>query len=238
MVRTLAPIRHIFSCLLVTTVLIAGCGHASHPAPRTKAAPTTPRQGGDPPTNLDPAHVALLVLDLQQGIASMAGPAADAAIAHTSDAEQTARNAGALVVFVGTAFQPGYPEISPRNKVFAKTRDQPTDLTGPIQFDPRIAPQDNEPVVTKHRVGAFGPTSLEQILRARNIDTVVLAGIATSGAVLSTLRSAADLDYRIDVLSDCVAEPDPEVQKVLLEKVFPVQADVIDTAAFAAALHG
>ncbi|MCU1644869.1 MAG: isochorismatase hydrolase family protein [Nocardia sp.] len=50
--------------------------------------------------------------------------------------------------------------------------------------------------------------------------------------MLSTLRGAADLDYRVIVLSDCVTDTDSEVNRVLLDKVFPPQADVIDSADF------
>jgi nicotinamidase-related amidase len=53
-----------------------------------------------------------------------------------------------------------------------------------------------------------------------------MAGISTSGVVLSTLRQAADLDYRITVLADACADTDPEVHRVLTEKVFPRQARV------------
>ena len=58
------------------------------------------------------------------------------------------------------------------------------------------------------------------------IGTLVLTGIATSGVVLSTLRQAADLDYRLVVLSDGCLDADPEVHRVLTEKVFPRQAEV------------
>ena len=45
--------------------------------------------------------------------------------------------------------------------------------------------------------------------------------------VLSTLRQAADLDYRLTVLADGCLDADPEVHRVLTEKVFPRQADVV-----------
>ena len=60
-------------------------------------------------------------------------------------------------------------------------------------------------------------------------------GIATSGVVLSTLRQAADLDYRLTVLRDACADADAEVHRVLTEKVFPRQADVVDVAHWVAA---
>jgi len=58
----------------------------------------------------------------------------------------------------------------------------------------------------------------------------VLPGLSTSGVVLSTLREAADKDYRISVLSDCCADPDPEVHQLLLTKIFPRQAEVLELA--------
>ncbi len=60
-----------------------------------------------------------------------------------------------------------------------------------------------------------------------DVQTLVLAGIATSGVVLSTLRQAADLDYGLVVLRDGCADADEEVHRVLLDKVFPRQADVV-----------
>jgi len=76
-------------------------------------------------------------------------------------------------------------------------------------------------VVTKRRVSAFTGSDLEVVLRADGMDRLVLAGIATSGVVLSTLRQAADLDYRLTVLADGCLDADPEVHRVLTEKVFP-----------------
>jgi nicotinamidase-related amidase len=98
------------------------------------------------------------------------------------------------------------------------------------EIHPAVAPQAGEVVVTKHRVGGFPGTDLDMVLRANDIDTLVLAGIATSGVVLSTLRHAADADYRIIVASDCCSDRDAEVHRVLLEKVFLRQAKVITSA--------
>jgi nicotinamidase-related amidase len=81
--------------------------------------------------------------------------------------------------------------------------------------------------VTRARVSAFAGSDLDVLLRAREIDGLVLTGIATSGVVLSTLRQAADLDFRLTVLADGCLDADVEVHRVLTEKVFPPQADVV-----------
>lgn len=83
----------------------------------------------------------------------------------------------------------------------------------------------------KVRFGAFASdTDLRAELRVRGVDTLVLAGLSTGGVVLTTLRQAADEDYRLFVLADATADPDPEVHRVLIEKVFPHQADIVTTA--------
>jgi nicotinamidase-related amidase len=62
----------------------------------------------------------------------------------------------------------------------------------------------------------------------------VLFGIATGGITLSTLRRAFDLDFRCIVLEDACFDPDPEVHRVLTEKIFPAQATVATVDAFIA----
>ena len=61
-------------------------------------------------------------------------------------------------------------------------------------------------MVGKHRVNALYGTALDLILRANALDTLIILGYATSGVVLSTVRAAADLDYRLVVVEDCCAE--------------------------------
>ena len=76
-------------------------------------------------------------------------------------------------------------------------------------------------------MSAFSGSDLEIVLRAQNIRHLVLAGIATSGVVLSTTREAADKDYELTILSDVCADTDEKVHSVLINKVFPRQATVI-----------
>ena len=96
-----------------------------------------------------------------------------------------------------------------------------------LKIEPSVAPLPGEVVVVKRRVCAFTGSDLEVVLRSQGIQHIVLTGVATSGVVLSTVREAADKDYRITVLSDCCADGDEEVHRVLTTKVFPRQADVM-----------
>ena len=92
-----------------------------------------------------------------------------------------------------------------------------------------MAPAPDDVVVVKKRVSAFAGSDLDVVLRSLGVTSLVLTGISTSGVVLSTLRQAADLDFDLTVLSDACADTDPEVHRVLLEKVFPRQAAVVTT---------
>ena len=146
-----------------------------------------------------------------------------------------AREAGVLVAYIVVNFRPGYPEISDRNKTFSQRKTSGSlpapDPAGLIH--PSVTPRPEEPIVVKHRVNAFFGTDLEMILRAQDVDTLVLMGHATSG---STVRYAADADYRIVVVEDGCADRDLEVYQLLMEKVFPRQATIASAREVVAAL--
>jgi nicotinamidase-related amidase len=103
---------------------------------------------------------------------------------------------------------------------------------------PAAAAREGEPIVVKRRVNPFVGTDLEMLLRSNGIDTLVLAGVHTSGVVLSTVCQASDLDYRLVVVRDCCADPDAEVHAMLLDIVIAKQAAIVTAAELAGALPG
>src|SRR5258707_9672744 len=114
------------------------------------------------------------------------------AIARVPGLIATARDAGMMVIHVVVAFRPGHPEVSPRNSVFSVLKANGMLLTGSegVAIHPAAAPREGEPIVVKHRISPFVGTDLETLLRANGIDTLVLAGVHTSGVVLSAVRHA------------------------------------------------
>jgi nicotinamidase-related amidase len=140
------------------------------------------------------------------------------------------------VIHVQVGFRPGLPEISTRNALFGavKSSEQHQQLfREPLGAIPdTIAPQGNEVVITKHRISAFAGTDLAMILRANDIDTLVLFGIATSGVVLSTLIEASDADYRLAVIGDCCADLDSALHDCLIERFFPKRGSVFTSEGF------
>jgi nicotinamidase-related amidase len=173
----------------------------------------------------DPTQTALLIMDVQPPIADIGGPTL---LERLADGAAAARTAGVAVIYAKVGFRPGYPEIGPRaNAMLTRIKETGAFVDDVSEVHESIAPQTGEIVVTRPRVSAFSGGDLDVVLRARSIDSLVLTGIATSGAVLSTLRQAADLDFDLTVLSDGCADSDDEVHRVLIEKVFPSQARVM-----------
>jgi nicotinamidase-related amidase len=180
----------------------------------------------------------LLVMDFQHGIVERLG--SPSVVDAADRAVKAARAAGIPVMFVRVAFRPGFPEVADSNASFsvisAQGGDSYTQDHPATQVHAALEPRPDEPVIIKRRISAFSGSDLDVLLRGAQADALVLAGISTSGVVLSTIRQAADLDYRLTVLEDACADTDPEVHRVLTEKVFPRQATVTRADAVIAAL--
>ncbi len=174
---------------------------------------------------------ALLVMDMQNGIVERFAERSSPLLATISSALTAARQARVPVIFVRVALRDGGRDVSPRNKTFSAigSLNDMTEASETTQVHPGVAPLPGDVTVVKRRVSAFAGSDLDVILRAMDIDSLVLTGIATSGVVLSTTRQAADLDFQITILSDGCADADDEVHRVLMEKVFPRQATVVTT---------
>ena len=188
----------------------------------------------------DVTHTAVLAMDCQAGIVSIFVKPPEEFVERASKVLQAARKAGILVVHVKVGFRPGLPEVSSRNKLLAAIKSSPQHqklfqgAAGAIH--PALGPEAGDLVVTKHRVSAFTGTDLEVLLRAKDVETIVLFGIATSGAVLSTLLQACDGDYRLVVIADCCADSDAQLHEALLTRLFPLRGEVLTASEFVKAL--
>ena len=193
-----------------------------------------------PAPALDPKHMALLVMDFQRGVVERIAES-DALLTRVQQAIVDVRDRGGTIAYVRVAFtEADWAAIPPANAIFSRVRENRLmhDEDPSTAIVDRLAPQPGDIVVRKTRVGAMSTTDLDRQLRDRGIDTLVLAGLSTSGVVLSTLIEAADRDYRLYVLSDGTDDPDPETRDVLLGQVFPRRAQVIDTAGLRTLLQG
>jgi nicotinamidase-related amidase len=180
-------------------------------------------------------------MDFQRDIVGMTASGGSAmAVGRAAAALAAARRHAMPVIFVRVAYRHGHLDVAASNKRASALKEKGMLLDGSSGADivPELAPRSDEAVVTKRRVGAFAHTDLPPLLTALGIDTLVLAGIATSGVVLSTVRHAADSDYRLWVLRDACADADKELHEVLMTKVLRTQAEVIGVDEFVAGLGG
>ena len=178
----------------------------------------------------DPTRTAIFIGDFYADIMDSLPHATERnVISNTVELQQAARDVSLLICYSATVFRTGYVEISGRNKTFSQRKEsgQPAASDPVALIHDAVKPIAGELVVGKHRVNAFYGTGLDLVLRANDIETLIVLGYATSGVVLSTLRYAADLDYRLLVVEDCCADQQPDVHDFLTRRIFPRQADVV-----------
>jgi len=130
--------------------------------------------------SLDPAHSALLCMDYQTGIVSIYAKDQDL-LPRAASVLIQARGAGMTVIYVQVGFRPNFPEISSSNVLLSAIRNSPQHqklFVGPASaIHSSVAPEQDDILVTKHRVSAFTGTDLDMILRAKSIETLILFGI-------------------------------------------------------------
>ncbi|KAJ5473157.1 Isochorismatase family protein [Penicillium sp. IBT 31633x] len=173
----------------------------------------------------------LLILDVQNGVIDRLQNT-EPYLERLASTVASARKANLQIIHVVTAFRLGYPENNPNNSSVPAVVARGEYLEGQssTHVHPSIAPASGEVVLTKRRVSAFFATELDMLLRCANADSIVVAGLITSGAVLSTVRQAMDMDYRITVLEDCCMDRDEELHRVLMEKVFARKTAVLSAS--------
>ena len=174
---------------------------------------------------------ALIIGDVQRGITA-AYPFARQVVPPLTDLLPRARSAGVLVVFVHIAFRVNRADLPPGNALFS-TFFEAGDIfhEGAAGTAIDLPVKDEDVVVLKRRASAFAGTDLDLVLRARAVDAVAIAGVATSAMVAATCYDAADRGYRVTVLRDGCGDGDPAVHDFFMDRVFPGRGfDVVPCA--------
>ena len=165
-----------------------------------------------PFTSLD-ARTALIVIDLQKGIAAL--PPAEVsrpAIAKAVRLIETFRAGRLPVVLVNvTGGAPGRTDQKPGG-------NRSTDWA---ELLPELGQTPDDIRVTKKTWGAFTGTGLDGHLRDLGVTGVVICGIATSRGVESTARFAHELGYNVALPVDAMADANPEAHRRSVELTFP-----------------
>jgi ureidoacrylate peracid hydrolase len=182
---------------------------------------------------IDIAKSAMLVIDMQndfgarRGMFDRAGidiSSIELAVGPTVRAVAAARLVGIPIVYLkmqytadlANAGRPNSPHwIKHRPMSVGETMESADGGTSRILVEntwntdilPALAPQDGDLIVPKHRFSGFFETELDQVLRGRGIEYLVVTGCTTSVCVESTVRDAMFRDYHCLLLEDCTAEP-------------------------------
>jgi nicotinamidase-related amidase len=185
------------------------------------------------PIRVDPARMALVVVHQVGHVDRL--PAAGSALPRVQRAVDDVRMRGGQVAWVRMGLEDRQFEAIPATSVLAgmvtpARRDELHANSAATRIHEALSPRSSDIIVRKIRVGAFSTTDLHQQLKARGITILVLAGISTSGAVLSTVREAMDLDYRVIVVGDGCADHDATAHTFLTGVLFPRHVTVIGAA--------
>jgi nicotinamidase-related amidase len=197
--------------------------------------------------NFDPSRAALLSMDFQnygihpQGYWARHGepdwPAlARPALENTARVMAAARDTALLVIHVGVAWREGGPEINRAARLFSRAPDRSIEGTWGSEFCEPVKPLPGEFVVYKRGVSALAGTELDRLFRIRDVNTLVLAGVATQFVVEGTARDAVDRGYRVVVLEDCCASRRRNVHDFSINVILRELCDVTDSERFIAEL--
>jgi nicotinamidase-related amidase len=170
-----------------------------------------------------------VVIDLQKGIVGLpcAHPTGEV-VGRAAGLARAFRTHGLPVILVNVAGgAPGRTEVK-------LNFTPPADWT---ELVPELDRQPSDYLVTKHQIGAFYGTALEQILRRRGVTQIVLAGVATSSGVEATARNAYDHGYNVTLVVDAMTDLSADAHRHSVETIFPrlgetaMTDDVLDALA-------
>ncbi|WP_230413233.1 isochorismatase family cysteine hydrolase [Paraburkholderia antibiotica] len=183
-----------------------------------------------------PAQTALVIMHYQTDILALFPSVAATLLANTRQLCDAARASGVSVYFARIHFSPGYPEVSPLNRNGQGIKQ--LGLFVDDRISPELAQRPTEPLIIAHRASVFFGTDLQVRLSAQGIDTLVMAGIASTGVVLSSVAYASDADFRLFTVKDCCYDPDQVVHEHLFSTAFDSRTTVLSLAEALVVLGG
>jgi nicotinamidase-related amidase len=187
---------------------------------------------------LDPRRTAIVVIDLQKGIAGMPGTPipTPVVVANSARLLTEGRRVGAQPVLVHVG---GSADGTDR---LHTASDQPMRTTAPpspdwSDFIPELDRQPGDIVILKRQWGAFYGTDLDLQLRRRGLTTMILCGIATEFGVESTARDAYECGYELIFAVDAMTGRHAESHANSVERIFPRMGRVRSTEEIITALQ-
>ena len=168
---------------------------------------------------LDPKKTALILIDLQNAIVGMNPVPHTAAqvVENSRKLAEAIRAHGGPVVYVRVDLNDfmTLPVDQPHNRGDKPLPAAASEIAASAGF------QHGDILITKRHWGAFAGTDLEQQLKSRGIDTVVLTGISTNAGVESTARQGTGLGFAFVLVEDACSSQNAEHHRFAFENIFP-----------------
>jgi nicotinamidase-related amidase len=190
------------------------------------------------PIELDLAHTAVLVIDMQRDFLLPGGfgetlgndvSLLQAVVPPLAALLEAARTAGLMIIHTREGHLPDLSDCPPAKLERGRPSQRIGDpgphgrilIRGEYGHDivDELAPAPGEIVIDKPGKGAFYATTLQDVLQSGGITQLVVTGVTTEVCVHTTVREANDRGYQAVVVSDCVGSYFPEFQRVGLEMI-------------------
>ncbi len=171
--------------------------------------------------NIDSKKTAVVVIDLQKGIAAMPTEpySAKTVIDNAIKILASARKKEMPIFLVHVTPSPDLKDaLHPLAESTFKMSNFNKDWS---EYLPELNIQPSDFLITKHQWGAFYGTELDLQLRRRSIDTIILCGIATNIGVESTARFAYEYGYNQIFVEDAMASRSKEEHEFPIKHTFP-----------------
>lgn len=174
-------------------------------------------------------NTAFLAIDFINDIVSPDGKIASVAkqveersvIQKANQALKIARDHQWLIMFVKVGFSTHYVE-QPKNSPFYAKVDQLHALTlgeWGTDFHAALEVKESDPIVIKHRISPFYGTNLEVVLKANQIDRLVICGVSTTWAIQATAREGHDRDYQMVIVEEACAAASQEEHQASIQQL-------------------
>lgn len=170
--------------------------------------------------SIDVARTALILIDLQHSnvALSLAPYSGEQVVGNGVLLAQEMRERGGLVVYVRTLLNEllASPADAPLSTRVGATLPPPN----ASQLVPETGVEATDLVIAKRQWGAFYGTELDQALRRRHIDNIIIGGIATNYGVESTARDAFDRGYALVFVEDAMTSTSAEDHAFACQNLF------------------
>lgn len=197
--------------------------------------------------DLSPTRTAVLAVHLQGDIVGQAGGMSDMfyeqvtardVLRKAAQVLDSARGAGAGVIYTRVAFAPDYSDMHANSLLLAGTAEAQClqEGTPGASITAEVTPASGDLVITHQRIGAFAGTDLERILRDRGVSTLLVLGVATNASVETNARWASDLGFDVVLVEDACSTTSPEAHEASVASLGMV-ATIASSADVIAALE-